>query len=72
METTLPEAQGFSSLRLARIGAVMERYVAEDKLAGIVTLVARRGQVVHLHKCGLAVRETGVPWRRIRSSASTP
>ena len=61
MNITLPEAQGFSSQRLARIDALMERYVAADQLAGIVTLVARRGQVVHFYKCGLAVRETGIP-----------
>ena len=61
MNTAIPEAQGFSTQRLARIGAVMDEYVAAEKLAGVVSMVARRGQVVHFHKSGLAVRETGAP-----------
>lgn len=63
MNIATPETQGFSSQRLARIGAVMDAYVAAEKLAGVVTLVARRGQVVHFHQCGMAVRETGIPMR---------
>ncbi len=63
MNMATPETQGFSSQRLARINAVMDAYVAAEKLAGVVTLVARRGQVVHFHQCGMAVRETGVPMR---------
>ena len=72
MNIATPETQGFSSQRLARISAVMDAYVAAEKLAGVVTLVARRGQVVHFHQCGMAVRETGIPCGRIRSSAFTP
>jgi len=59
MNTTKPEMLGFSSQRLARINTVMQRYVDEGKLAGIVTLVARRNQVVHFEKCGMAAIETG-------------
>jgi len=59
MNTTKPEKLGFSSQRLARIHTVMQRYVDEGKLAGIVTLVARRNQVVHFEKCGMAEIETG-------------
>jgi CubicO group peptidase (beta-lactamase class C family) len=54
-----PENVGFSSKRLARISAAMQRYVDEKKLAGIVTLVARCGQIVHLEKFGMADREAG-------------
>jgi CubicO group peptidase (beta-lactamase class C family) len=32
----------------------MQRYVDDKKLAGAVTLVARRGQVVHFEKFGMA------------------
>ncbi len=56
-----PEKLGFSSQRLARINTVMQRYIDEGKLAGIVTLVARRNQVVHFEKCGMAEIETGQP-----------
>ncbi len=61
MNLVKPEAVGFSSSRLARINVAMERYVDEQKLAGMVTLVARRGQVVHFEKFGMADREAGTP-----------
>ena len=40
-----PEELGFSSERLERINAFMERYVEEGKVAGFITLVARRGKI---------------------------
>ena len=58
MNTVKPESMGFSSQRLGRINTVMQRYVDEKKLAGIVSLVARRGEVVHFEKCGMAEIET--------------
>ncbi len=54
MEIVKPEAVGFSSERLARIDPVMQRYVDELKLAGILTLVARRGKVAHFETFGMA------------------
>lgn len=54
MKITKPEKLGFSSPRLARINTVMQRYVDEGKLAGISTLIARRGQVVHFEQFGMA------------------
>lgn len=61
MNTVKPETVGFSSHRLARINTAMQRYVDEQKLAGIVTLVARCGQVVHFEKFGMANLETATP-----------
>jgi CubicO group peptidase (beta-lactamase class C family) len=61
MKTSGPEEFGFSSKRLRRIGAAMQRYVDEKKIAGIVTLVARRGSVVHFEKFGMQDIETGKP-----------
>ena len=55
--TTAPEDVGLSSLRLERLNATMQRYVDEDKLAGIVTVVARRGEVVHFEEFGMMDRE---------------
>jgi CubicO group peptidase (beta-lactamase class C family) len=55
------EELGFSRERLERIGAVMQRYVDEAKLAGMVTLVARRGSVVHFEKFGFQDVQTGAP-----------
>ncbi len=54
MERVAPKAQGFCAERLGRIGAAMGRYVDEGKLAGIATLIARRGQIVHLETVGWA------------------
>jgi CubicO group peptidase (beta-lactamase class C family) len=61
MNIATPETQGFSSQRLARINAMIDAYVSAEKLAGVVSLVARRGQVVHVHQAGMAVRERGAP-----------
>lgn len=53
METVTPEEVGFSSNRLGRIRQVMQGYVDERKLAGLITLVARKGKLVHFEKYGL-------------------
>jgi len=63
MNIVSPESVGFSSARLARINTVMQRYVDQRKLAGMVTLVARRGQTVHFETCGMADVATGTPMR---------
>jgi len=52
-----PEKVGMSSERLKRISQFAEQYVADGRYAGIVTMVARKGKVVHLDahgKMGLA------------------
>jgi CubicO group peptidase (beta-lactamase class C family) len=54
LERVAPEAQGFSAERLGRIRDVMGRYVDEGKLAGVATLIARRGQIAHLDTVGWA------------------
>jgi CubicO group peptidase (beta-lactamase class C family) len=41
-----------SSARLERLDAVMQAYIARDEIAGAVTLVARRGRVVHFSALG--------------------
>lgn len=56
-----PQGLGFSVDRLERINTVMERYVDERKLAGIVTLVARHGQVAHAEKFGMQDMEADIP-----------
>jgi CubicO group peptidase (beta-lactamase class C family) len=47
-----PEDVGLSSSRLARIGDHMQRYIDAGKIAGTLTLVARRGQVAYLEPQG--------------------
>ncbi|MDE0661270.1 MAG: serine hydrolase [Gammaproteobacteria bacterium] len=43
---------GMSAERLNRVTALTQRYVDEDKLAGVVTLVARDGKIVHFEAVG--------------------
>lgn len=52
-----PESVGMSSERLTLLDSVVNKYVGEDKLAGITTLIARRGEVVHFKSYGLRDRE---------------
>ena len=47
-----PESVGMSSERLDRIRPAFESYVTEGKLSGVVTVVARDGQVVHFEASG--------------------
>jgi CubicO group peptidase (beta-lactamase class C family) len=47
-----PESVGMSSERLERLDAAMQRYIDADMVAGVVTLVARRGEIVHLKAQG--------------------
>ncbi|WP_431280893.1 serine hydrolase domain-containing protein [Humitalea sp. 24SJ18S-53] len=54
ISTAAPESVGLSGTRLARIDTWRQRLVDDGKLAGLTTLVARRGQVVHLGSSGLA------------------
>lgn len=55
------DALGFSSERLLRIHSLMNRYVESGKLAGTVTSVARRGQIVHCEALGHQNLETKTP-----------
>ncbi|MEM6701642.1 MAG: serine hydrolase domain-containing protein [Acidobacteriota bacterium] len=52
MPVVSPESQGFSSERLGRITNMTQAYVDEGQLAGVVTMVARRGEVVHFEAVG--------------------
>ena len=48
-----PEAVGLSTERLSRIDKVMEMHVAQQKIAGGVTLLARHGKIAHLGTYGM-------------------
>jgi len=61
METVTPEDVGFSSERLRRIRPVMQAYVDQKKLPGLITLVARQGKVVHFEIYGLMDIEAEKP-----------
>lgn len=56
-----PESVGMSSERLGRINQMVEQKIKDGKLAGAITLVARRGKVVHFEAFGKADVEAGKP-----------
>ncbi len=58
---TSPEAVGMSSQRLERIAPVMESYVSERGVAGISTMISRRGEIVHAEQFGFQDTEAGTP-----------
>ena len=58
---TKPEKVGLSSARLERINTLMQNYVDEEKLAGVVTMVARRGEVAHFERFGVMGIESNKP-----------
>ncbi len=59
--TTAPEGVGMSSTRLDRIAPVMQAYVDERGVAGISTMISRRGEIVHAAQFGFQDREAGTP-----------
>jgi CubicO group peptidase (beta-lactamase class C family) len=61
MHIISPEKAGFSSSRLERLDAAVQRYVDEGKVAGLVTLLSRRGQIFHAGCHGMADRERNRP-----------
>jgi len=61
LPTAEPEAVGMSSERLQRLDRVMQGYVDRDEVAGVVTLVARHGKVVHFSALGERNVESGPP-----------
>lgn len=59
-----PEDVGLNSARLGAIPKFMGSYVDRGKLAGLSTLVARHGQIVHFESIGMRDRERGLPMER--------
>ncbi|MGO9744502.1 MAG: serine hydrolase domain-containing protein [Roseiarcus sp.] len=61
MTRAIPESVGMSAARLERIGPAMQAYVDRGVYAGVKTIIARRGVVVHDGQCGWRDREAGAP-----------
>jgi CubicO group peptidase (beta-lactamase class C family) len=47
-----PESVGVSAERLERLEAVLRRFVDDNRLAGVTTLLARRGKTIHSFTAG--------------------
>ena len=63
LPTAKPEDVGLSSERLARIGPAMQKHVDAGEIAGVVTLVARRGRIVHFEAHGYSDIAKRTPMR---------
>lgn len=59
-----PETVGMSSERLLRIGEAVQRHIAAGSVTGAVTLVARRGRIVHFEAHGLMDAESRRPMEK--------
>jgi CubicO group peptidase (beta-lactamase class C family) len=59
-----PESVGFDSDRLARLDAYMAGVVADGRVAGMTTLLARHGRTVAFNTYGKASLATGQPMTR--------
>jgi len=58
---TPPETLNFSSAKLEKARQQMQSYVDERKFPGLITLVARRGKIVHAEKYGMQDIENNRP-----------
>ena len=61
--TVAPEKEGFSPERLRRLDAKTHSYVDEGKTAGVITLIARHGHIVHFDVYGKADIEAATPMK---------
>jgi len=57
----MPQEVGVSAERLERIRPVMQAYVDDGRIAGILTVVARRGKIVHFETVGMRDVENKKP-----------
>ncbi len=64
VSVTKAERVGMSGERLERIGEGMGRLIDANKIPGTVTLVARRGKVVHFEARGLRNIAAGLPMEK--------
>src|SRR5688572_244548 len=63
LQTSAPESVGLSAERLERLSDALRAYVDDGKVAGSVTLVARRGRVAYFEAFGNRDREAGASMR---------
>src|ERR1044072_5656005 len=59
-----PEEAGLAKVRLDRIGAVMQQHIAENRIAGAIGLIARRGKIGYFETWGMMDKESAKPMRK--------
>ena len=68
-----PEEVGLSGKRLERIDEAFAGYVKDNKMAGSVILVSRKGKVAHItRRLGTGTSKPNLLCPRMRSSGSHP
>ena len=72
LPTANPESVGVSSERLGRLSESMQRYVDSNQLAGTVSLIARKGKVIHLESQAGKARKIKRKCRTTQSSSLCP
>lgn len=63
LPTVAPESVGMSSERLARIAPAMQQYIDDQLVPGVITMVARKGKVVHFESQGYMDVDSGKAMR---------
>ena len=61
LEVAAAEAVGMDSARLERVSQRMQEFVDDGRLAGVVTMAARRGKIVHSEAVGYRDIASGEP-----------
>src|SRR5687767_899493 len=56
-----PEDVGLSSARLGNVTRLVQSYIDSGKIPGAISMVARRGKVIHFETYGKADAEAGRP-----------
>ncbi|MAV36296.1 MAG: hypothetical protein CMJ59_12665 [Planctomycetaceae bacterium] len=64
LPTATPQQVGLSAKRIEQIDAVVQKFLDDKRLAGAVTIVARRGKVVQFRAYGMMDRAAGKPMRK--------
>jgi CubicO group peptidase (beta-lactamase class C family) len=59
-----PESVGMSSKRLERVHAFIQDYIDTNQISGAVTLVARKGKIVHFEAQGWRYKEENAPMEK--------
>jgi CubicO group peptidase (beta-lactamase class C family) len=64
LSTATPAEAGLSQERLDRISPVMQKHIAENRIAGAIGLIARRGKIAYFDAWGMMDKESGKPMRK--------
>ena len=59
-----PETVGISSQRLERLHAVLQKYINDQQLPGMVTVLARHGKIVDFQTYGKRDFASGAPMEK--------